>query len=319
MPTHQCRVCGNEKENRTYEAREMMFGYRDVFHYFQCSKCNCLQITDFPLNMSKYYPESYFSYKTKMYRNKIEEFLIGIRNKYAFSGKGFIGKLLFDRFPREDLRCLRLLTVTKDSNILDIGCGTGELLYWLRVLGMRNLLGIDPFNAKDIEYENGLRILKKRISEVEGKWDIVMFHHSFEHIPDPVSALKTASNLLNPSGYCVVRIPIVSSYAWNHYGVNWVQLDAPRHFFLHSLESINILAERAKLELWKVVYDSNPLQLWGSEQYLHDISLFDKRSYLHNPKASIFSKKEISAFAKRANELNETKQGDQAIFYFKKL
>ena len=188
----------------------------------------------------------------------------------------------------------------------------------LRKLGMKNLLGVDPFIAKDIEYENGLRIQKKEIKDVDGKWDIVMFHHSFEHISDPAKTLATVSGLLTPNGYCVIRIPIVSSYAWNHYKVNWAQLDAPRHYFLHSVESMNILADQAKLNLCKVVYDSHSFQFWGSEQYINDIPLNDKRSYAQNPKTSIFSKREISAFAKRAKELNERKQGDQAIFYLKR-
>lgn len=314
----KCRICGNEKENQSYIAREMMFGIKDVFRYFQCSKCKCLQIEDFPPNISKYYPDDYYSYKTIFYRNKIEKFLIGLRDNYALFGKGFIGKLLYSKYPKEALRCLSLLPVRKDTNILDVGCGAGDLLYSLSELGMKNLLGVDPFNAKDIDYENGLRIQKKQIHDVEGKWEIVMFHHSFEHISDQVSTLETVYRLLTPNGYCVIRIPIASSYAWNHYRVNWVQLDAPRHFFLHSVESMSILADQAGLNLCKVVYDSTSFQFWGSEQYIKDIPLTDKCSYLHNPKTSIFSKSEISAFAKRANELNENKQGDQAIFYLKR-
>lgn len=314
----KCRICGNEKDNQTYEAREMMFGYKDVFRYFQCSKCKCLQIEEFPSNMSKYYPDTYYSYQTISSRNKIKKFLSGLRDKYALSGKGLIGKLLYAKYPRENLRSLSFLPVRKDTSILDVGCGGGALLYSLREIGMKNLLGVDPFIAKDIEYENGLRIQKKEIHDVEGKWDIVMFHHSFEHTSDPAKTLETASRLLTTNGYCVIRIPIASSYAWEHYRVNWVQLDAPRHLFLHSVESMNILADQAELDLCKVVYDSTSFQFWGSEQYINEIPLTDKRSYAQNPKTSIFSKREISTFAKRAKELNEREQGDQAIFYLKR-
>jgi len=295
-----------------------MFGYRDLFRYFQCSKCNCLQIEEFPSNMSKYYPSTYYSYQMIFCKNKIKKFLIELRDKYALYGKGLIGNLLYAKYPSEKLRCLNLLEVKKDSSILDVGCGSGALLYSLREIGIKNLLGVDPFNAKDIEYENGLIIKKKEIQDVEGKWNIVMFHHSFEHISDPARTLEAVSRLLTPNGCCVIRIPIASSYAWNHYRVNWVQLDAPRHFFLHSVESMNILAGQAGLDLCNVVHDSTSFQFWGSEQYINDIPLSDKRSYSQNPQLSIFSKREISAFAKRANELNERKQGDQAIFYLKK-
>jgi SAM-dependent methyltransferase len=49
---------------------------------------------------------------------------------------------------------------------------------------------------------------------------------------------EAAASLLACKGIIVVRIPAVSSYAWERYGVAWMQLDAPRHFFLHSPKSM---------------------------------------------------------------------------------
>jgi 2-polyprenyl-3-methyl-5-hydroxy-6-metoxy-1,4-benzoquinol methylase len=302
----KCQVCSNDKENQTYEAQERMFRSGDNFRYFQCSECMCLQIEEFPPNMAKYYPDNYYSYNTLNRDNKIENFLLGLRNKYAVFGRGFIGKLISYKYPNQALESLKLLQIKNSTTILDVGCGSGTLLYRLRELGLTNLLGIDPFNEKDIQYKNGLIIEKRDIYNVEGKWDIVMFHHSFEHIHEPENVLRTVASLLAPEGHCIVRIPTSSSYAWNHYGVNWVQLDAPRHLFLHSVKSMNILSERAGLDLWKVVYDSTSYQFSGSETYARE-------------EPPIFSKKEISAFSKRAKELNETKQGDQAVFYLRKL
>jgi len=51
-----CKICGNKENNTEYTAREMMFGFRDEFNYFQCNNCQCLQIESFPENISKYYP-----------------------------------------------------------------------------------------------------------------------------------------------------------------------------------------------------------------------------------------------------------------------
>jgi 2-polyprenyl-3-methyl-5-hydroxy-6-metoxy-1,4-benzoquinol methylase len=320
----KCRICSNEKKNQIYEAKEMMFGYKDLFHYFQCSSCKCLQIRDIPLSMSKYYPDNYYSYEPISRQNKIKRFnlfkvqLIRMRNNYAVFGKGFIGKLLYAKYPNTNLRILSPLSVSKDTKILDVGCGAGSLLCLLSELGFNNLLGVDPFIAKDIEYDNGFKILKREIHDVEGNFDLVMFHHSLEHVPDPAGTLNIVSLLLTPGGHCLIRTPTVSSYAWDHYGVNWVQLDAPRHFYLHSIESMKILAGQAGLDLYKVVYDSTSFQFWGSEQYIKGIPLKDKRSYSVCAENSIFSKEEISAFEKRAGELNETKQGDQAIFYLRK-
>jgi len=310
----KCRICGNEEQNKTYQIKEMMFGYRDIFPYFQCSQCDCLQIESFPENIAKYYSDNYYSYQASSNRNKFKKLLAVLRNRYALFGVGAMGKILYAIAPDKRLRIFSFLSIKENTSILDVGCGSGRLLYALKEAGIKNLLGVDPFNEKDIQYENGLKIQKKEIHEIKGKWDVITFHHSFEHIPNPAETLETVANLLAPDGRCVIRIPIVPCYAWERYRVNWVQLDAPRHFFLHSIKSMNILAAKVGLEIYKVDYDSTALQFKGSELYSKDIPLMAGRS-----KTSIFSMREKHTFKKHAKELNENKQGYQAAFYFKKI
>ena len=112
--------------------------------------------------------------------------------------------------------------------------------------------------------------------------------------------------------------PVIDSWAWENYGVNWVQIDAPRHFFVHSRKSIKLLAEKVGLTVKKIIYDSTELQFWGSEQYKGDIPLEVENSYSINPSKSIFSKKKIKMFEKKAKKLNSKGRGDQAIFYLGK-
>ena len=146
-----------------------------------------------------------------------------------------------------------------------------------------------------------------------------MFHHSFEHIADPLKTIKSVARLLSPKGICILRLPIVSSYAWNYYGTHWIQLDAPRHFFLHSIESIRILLKKVNLVVDKIVYDSTDFQFWGSEQHIKGIPFISSQSHTVNPKNSIFSKKDIKRYKQKAKELNLKDQGDQAVFYLKKI
>ena len=115
-----------------------------------------------------------------------------------------------------------------------------------------------------------------------------------------------------------MRIPLVSSHAWEHYGVIWVQLDAPRHLYLHSRESFERLTRDAGLEPTEVVYDSDDFQFWGSEQYASGIPLKSERSHSTNPSRSIFSRAEIRTFRKKADELNRESRGDVASFYLRK-
>ena len=145
-----------------------------------------------------------------------------------------------------------------------------------------------------------------------------MLNHSFEHMPEPLQVLNKLYLLLNPDKYLLIRIPVAGSYSWRKYGVNWVALDAPRHFFLHTKKSIKILAEKVGFKLVDIIFDSTDYQFWGSEQYLNDIPLRDSRSYYENPNSSIFSKKQIKEFKAKAIELNKNNDGDCACFYLYK-
>lgn len=325
----QCKICGNAENNTHYHAKEMMLGYRDMHDYFQCDSCKCLQLETTPDNLLEYYPsKDYYSYSSVEFPTGIKKTLLAQRDYYAVTGKGFIGKILSARNPEVKIETLQPTDTDRNSHILDVGCGAGHLLNSLKEAGFNNVQGADPFNDGDIEYKNGLTILKQTIHEVEppsanngnsSGWDLIMFHHSFEHVADPQETLLSAAKRLNKAGTCLIRVPTVSSWAWENYGTDWVQLDAPRHLFLHSIESMEYLAKQSGMKIDKVIYDSFAFQFWGSEQYKQDIALHDEKSYATNPENSLFTADQIADFASRSTQLNKQNQGDQACFYLKKL
>ncbi len=316
-----CRICGNEKGNKNFHIKEMMYDTDKDFGYFQCIQCGCLQIEQIPKDMSKYYPSDYYSLKVHSgsFKALIEKFVKQLRDHYAFFKKGIIGKLIYDRFPNNGLRSLSKLNLTKDSRILDVGCGSGNILCALNKFGFKNILGVDPYIEKKINYTNGLNILKKTIHDIEGKFDLIMLHHSFEHMDEPSKVFHKINTLLSPTGICLIAIPVVDSWAWENYETNWVQIDAPRHFFLHSKKSMDILAEDAGFRVKEIVFDSVGSQFWMSEQYKKGIPLYSQNSFLVNPSKSIFNKHEINAFSKKAKELNLASKGDQAVFFLEKI
>ena len=316
----KCKICGNEFKMKSFKVREMMFGFHETFDYFECSKCGCLQISKIPQDMSKYYPADYYSFLNlrKSYITKVKRIIGKKRDKDIITGNGILGLLLNKWYP-SNFQFLNKANIGFDSKILDVGCGNGKLLLLLYDIGFRNLTGIDPYIEEDIEYENGIRVLKKYISDLNIEFDLIMFNHSFEHIPNPCETLTSVSRLLSKDGVCILRIPTVSSFAWEKYKVNWVQLDAPRHIFLYSIDSIKVLASNSGMYLKEYYYDSTAIQFWGSEQYLRNITLNSPESFSNNPRKSIFSKKEIKSFKKLSEELNRNNQGDQVILYLKKL
>jgi SAM-dependent methyltransferase len=298
---YKCKICNECGIKESYIVREMMFGFGDTFTYFRCSNCDCLQIDKIPLNLEKYYPDNYYSFHSDLPVTKIKELLDSFGDKKTF------GAFVSEKFDRSDFEFL--LNVDTNCRILDVGCGRGTLLLSLKEVGFFNLTGVDPFITNDIFYENGVTILKRKIFEIYETYDVIMLHHSFEHMAEPLPLFRKLHSLIDTNGTIIIRIPIFPSFAWRKYGVNWVQLDAPRHFFLHSVKSIRYLAGKVGLEVKSIHYDSNTFQFIGSELYQKNLSLM---KYINK---NIFSEDEKSTFAETAKELNKKNDGDQACIY----
>jgi SAM-dependent methyltransferase len=200
--------------------------------------------------------------------------------------------------------------------VLDVGCGSGRDLLALRNCGFSNLLGVDPFIKEPITYSGGVQVLKCNLQDIQRTFHLVTMHHVFEHVINPLETLNHARNLLAPGGQILIRIPLSDSFAAQKYKEKWVDLDAPRHITLQTRKSMKLLAEKSGMKIVRVVYDSYELQFWGSEQYLLDIPLMDKRSYQNNPQEKIFKDETIRMFAEQSERLNKEEKGDQAAFIF---
>jgi 2-polyprenyl-3-methyl-5-hydroxy-6-metoxy-1,4-benzoquinol methylase len=301
--------------------KEMMFGFEDEFEYLECADCGCLQILNPPIDMSKYYPEKYYSFRkiTALFDNPIKSFVRHQRAYFAMGRKTLIGKIISGLSPPQKFyKWFEIAKVDFNHSILAVGCGNGERLITLRKEGFSKLTGIDPYIKDDILYGNGVKVHKMNLSNMHQKFDFIMLNHSFEHMNNPLDTLNKLHNILNPNSYLMIRIPIASSFAFHKYGAHWVQIDAPRHCFLHTPQSMKILAEKANLHLKEILFDSYELQFLGSEQYLKGIHLRDENSYYENPEKSIFTKNEIQKYRMKSAELNREGKGDQAAFFLHK-
>ena len=89
-----------------------------------------------------------------------------------------------------------------------------------------------------------------------------------------------------------------------------MNLDATRHFFLHSYESLDIAASKAGLVHALLWCDSSALQFMASEQYIKDVPLTDPGSVAVNKSKALFITEQRRDCERRTAELNHKRRGD---------
>lgn len=105
---------------------------------------------------------------------------------------------------------LNELNYLKEGSILDIGCGTGELLYIINKKGLK-LYGID-LSDKMIEkakekLQNHANLTigdSENLPYKDNKFDIIICNDSFHHYPNPIKALKEMNRVLKNNGKIIM-------------------------------------------------------------------------------------------------------------------
>jgi 2-polyprenyl-3-methyl-5-hydroxy-6-metoxy-1,4-benzoquinol methylase len=102
------------------------------------------------------------------------------------------------------------------KRILDVGCGVGATLNWLKrrwpaaeTVGVDGYAPILPELEKNVDQALILD-LEKPLPEL-GKFDLVMALDVLEHLSDPWTVAKQLSGLIEPGGALLVSVPNVAN------------------------------------------------------------------------------------------------------------
>jgi len=176
---------------------------------------------------------------------------------------------------------------TKDKNLLDIGCGTGDFLLTCKNNGW-NVVGVEPNNkAKKLAEAKLIPNLESQIySEVEAldsqKFDVITLWHVLEHVHNLEDYILKLKSLLKSNGVLVVAVPNYKSYDAIHYKQFWAAFDVPRHLWHFSKKSIQLLFSEVHMNVFKIkpmLFDSFYVSLL-SEKYKSGKSNFVKAFYI---------------------------------------
>jgi 2-polyprenyl-3-methyl-5-hydroxy-6-metoxy-1,4-benzoquinol methylase len=156
---------------------------------------------------------------------------------------------------------------------LDIGCGSGALLFYARQDGWQvKGLELSENLAKEVKLKHNIEVTPINFMDLENfeeKYDLVTLRHVLEHIPDSRLAMSKIHKLLKPGGLAVLEFPNIEGMSFKLKRLlNWLALAkkkynpdfVPGHCNEFSKKSFRYLASEAGFEIltWQT-YSRNTL------------------------------------------------------------
>lgn len=135
------------------------------------------------------------------------------------------------------------------KNLLDYGCGPGDMLLVARKLGVKTY-GIDLFQRSvDMAKQRGLKVdlgdyraLSKKYKK--GFFDAIFIQSVVEHMHEPITELSALKPYIKKGGYLIISSPTPSTYFW----------DDPTHVRPYTPKSFKTLGEILGMKIIEVNY-----------------------------------------------------------------
>ena len=236
MEKAQCCVCEGNRRFRIWSHRNDRFllalGVKARVNFYVCRDCS-VGFADPRLSDSEL-DDLY----TNLYRtDDISEEYIRVK----------------ERESRERIDCLKHFGIRVPGRVLEIGSSEGTLLRVLRDDEGWEIEGCEPFTPY-AQYGISKWNIKTKLSffrsdDFSDKYDLVVFIHVLEHIPDPRHFLAEIARVINKDGYIFFETPNLLAPYKNR--IKHAMLPAP-HLAIYSRFSIHQLLSKCGFEIVEI-------------------------------------------------------------------
>jgi 2-polyprenyl-3-methyl-5-hydroxy-6-metoxy-1,4-benzoquinol methylase len=224
------------------------------FQVVECPRCGLARTYPPvpPEEIQRFYPPSYYGTANRRFHPLMEKLVRLFRGRVA-------------------QKVQRLLPA---GRILDVGCGRGHFLTYLRRCGWQTCgIEFSEVAARHAREVHGLAVHVGDFLTVPleaGSFDVVIFWHVLEHVQDAAAAIARAADLIREGGLLVVAVPNLSSLQAACTGRHWFHLDIPRHYtHFHRATLLRLLA-RHGFKAVRVDHFSVEQNIYGWLQSLYN-------------------------------------------------
>lgn len=263
VPIERCNSCKSSEMREIAVSRDFEYAScNNDFLFVQCRNCGLAFLKNRPAieTLDVIYPANY---RPHSFNKSLGSFTARIR----------------DIVQQSKIRIIRKYA-RENSFILDIGCGSGELLRLLHDHGDRSwrLGGIDLAETA-VNHIRKMGILGflgrfETMAWMDAAPDVIIMNQVIEHMEDPSAVVEKAYSILKPGGYLIMETPSMEGWdaRWflKRYWGGW---HTPRHWTIYTEDSLIYLLQRSGFEILERNYLLSPtfwlqsLHHWVQEKW----------------------------------------------------
>lgn len=248
VPINECNTCRSPESVEVARARDFEYSTcTNDFLFVRCTTCGLVYLKNRPApdTLDVIYPSNY---RPHSFSKSLGPFVARIRTGVQASKVRVIRKY-----------------AGKNDFIVDVGCGSGELLRLMRDHGDPSwrLAGVDFSEAAVKKVRAmGIDVYPGRFEAMTWKDaapDMIIMNQVIEHLDDPSAVVEKAHRLLKPGGYLIIETPSMEGWdaRWflKRYWGGW---HTPRHWTLYTEDSLVYLLRRVGFNIVERRYLLSP-------------------------------------------------------------
>lgn len=252
-----CPICGASNTSKVLTAKDHTVS-GETFDIIHCGHCSGRFTQRVPNNeaIGHYYQSQEYISHSETKKGLINRLYHSVRKITLRSKQNWV----------------KAATGLKQGSLLDIGCGTGAFLHYMKQGGWE-VTGLEPdenarHNAKtlyNIEAQPSAELFNLGAQQ----FDAITMWHVLEHVHALHEYLDQIRKLLKPGGTLLIAVPNYTSPDAEYYGEYWAAYDVPRHLYHFSPESMEILLKAHEIRIVRkhpMVFDGFYVSLL-SEKY----------------------------------------------------
>jgi len=225
-----CNLCDADNAELVFVEKDRLMKLPGTFRLVRCRQCGLVYLNPRPTpkEMITFYPQEYDPYATA-----------------PQDEPSSISRL--DRSYGDWKRVRAVMAARpQGQRLLDLGCATGNFLHMMQRSSQWQVKGVDP-SPEATRYareRRGLDVFTGELTEArypDGYFDVVTLWQVIEHLHDPKGTLSEIRRILKPGGLLLISTPNLQSWDARLFGRYWAGLDAPRHLYVFSSQTLGRL------------------------------------------------------------------------------